>query len=75
MDIRSIEAKKRLVEEKREQINRAIGKRDSIVERLAKEFGVTIEEAPNKLQELIAKRDKIETKLEKIEEELNNYDW
>lgn len=75
MDIRSIEAKKRLVEEKREQINRAIGKRDSIVERLAKEFGVTIEEAPNKLQELIAKRDKIETKLEKIEEELSNYDW
>jgi chromosome segregation ATPase len=75
MDIRSIEAKKKLVEEKREQINRAIGKRDSIVERLAKEFSVTIEEAPNKLQELIAKRDKIETKLEKIEEELNNYDW
>jgi chromosome segregation ATPase len=75
MDIRSIEAKKRLVEEKREQINRAIGKRDSIVERLAKEFNVTIEEAPAKLQELIAKRTKIETKLDKIEEELNNYDW
>lgn len=75
MDIRSIEAKKKLVEEKREQINRAIGKRDSIVERLAKEFGVTIEEAPTKLQELIAKRDKIETKLNKIEEELSNYDW
>ena len=75
MDIRSIEAKKRLVEEKREQINRAIGKRDSIVERLTKEFGVTIEEAPTKLQELITKRDKIETKLDKIEEELSNYDW
>jgi hypothetical protein len=75
MDIRSIESKKRLVEEKREQINRAIGKRDSIVERLAKEFNVSIEDAPSKLQELIAKRDKIETKLEKIEEELNNYDW
>ena len=75
MDIRSIEAKKRLVEEKREQINRAIGKRDSIVERLAKEFGVTIEEAPTKLQELIAKRTKIENKLNKIEEELSNYDW
>ena len=75
MDIRSIEAKKRLVEEKREQINRAIGKRDSIVERLAKEFSVTIEEAPNKLQELISKRAKIETKLDKIEEELSNYDW
>lgn len=75
MDIRSIESKKRLVEEKREQINRAIGKRDSIVERLAKEFNVSIEDAPSKLQELIAKRDKIETKLGKIEEELNNYDW
>ena len=75
MDIRSIEAKKKLVEEKREQINRAIGKRDSIVERLAKEFNVTIEEAPSKLQELIAKREKIETKLDKIEEELSNYDW
>ena len=75
MDIRSIESKKRLVEEKREQINRAIGKRDSIVERLAKEFNVSIEDAPSKLQELIAKRDKMETKLEKIEEELNNYDW
>ena len=75
MDIRSIESKKRLVEEKREQINRAIGKRDSIVERLAKEFNVTIEEAPSKLQELIAKREKIETKLDKIEEELSNYDW
>jgi len=75
MDIRSIESKKRLVEEKREQINRAIGKRDSIVERLAKEFSVTIEEAPNKLQELISKRAKIETKLDKIEEELSNYDW
>lgn len=75
MDIRSIESKKKLVEEKREQINRAIGKRDSIVERLAKEFNVSIEDAPSKLQELIAKRDKIENKLEKIEEELNNYDW
>ena len=45
------------------------------MERLAKEFNVSIEDAPSKLQELIAKRDKIETKLEKIEEELNNYDW
>ncbi len=75
MDIKSIEAKKRLVEEKREQINRAIGKRDSIVERLDKEFNVTIEDAPSKLQELITKRDKLESKLNKIEEELSNYDW
>lgn len=75
MDIKSIEAKKRLVEEKREQINRAIGKRDSIVERLDKEFGITVEDAPSKLQELITKRDKLESKLNKIEEELENYDW
>ncbi len=74
-DMQEYEKKKKLVATKKEQISRAEGKRDTIIERLQKEFDVTIDEAPEKLNKLIAKKDKLEKQLDAVEKELDEYEW
>jgi uncharacterized protein with von Willebrand factor type A (vWA) domain len=69
------EKKKKIIAKKKEQVSRDQGKYESLAERLQNEFGCTFDEAEAKKKELMDKKAKQEAQLNKLEEELEQYDW
>lgn len=74
-DIQEYERRKKIIAAKKEQLARDEGKLESLVDRLKDEFKCTVEEAPAKRAEFMAKKEKLEAQLAEIEMELDKYDW
>lgn len=69
------EARKKLIEKEKADVERDKVKREMLSERLLKEFGCTYEGIPEVKTTLTEKKEKLEKQLEGIEKELNGYDW
>ncbi len=76
IDVSTWERRKRQINEEKERVAINKGKRESLIARMEKEFQVSkVEDAKKKREDLVAQRDKVESKIEVFAEDLESYDW